>query len=92
MVKDAGEPPDSVLEPHAAAPVHVGGLEPLSTGELHHHFGLLNGIRFIYNRIIEAEYLKMISTERSVPDKRKCIRVCVCVCAPFCVGGILTML
>lgn len=28
-------------------PVHIGGLEPLSTGELHHHLGLLNGIRFI---------------------------------------------
>lgn len=28
-------------------PVHIGGLEPLSTGELDHHLGLLNGIRFI---------------------------------------------
>lgn len=28
-------------------PVHVGGLEPLSTGKLHHHLGLLNGVRFI---------------------------------------------
>lgn len=28
-------------------PVHIGGLEPLSTGELHHHLGLLNGIRVI---------------------------------------------
>lgn len=29
---------------HADTPVHVGGLKPLSTGELHHHFGLLDGI------------------------------------------------
>lgn len=32
---------------HVGTPVHVGGLKPLSTGELHHHLGLLNGIRFI---------------------------------------------
>lgn len=32
---------------HMDTPVHVGRLKPLSTGELHHHLGLLNGIRFI---------------------------------------------
>ena len=31
-------------------PVHVGGLEPLGTGELHHHLGLLDGIRLIWER------------------------------------------
>lgn len=28
-------------------PVHIGGLEPLGTRELHNHLGLLDGIRVV---------------------------------------------
>lgn len=46
---------DQILsKTHVDTPVHVGGLKPLSTGELHHHFGLLYGIRFIWKEIVEA--------------------------------------
>lgn len=35
---------------HVDTPVHVGRLESLIAGELHHHLGLVNQIRFIYKR------------------------------------------
>lgn len=35
---------------HVDTPVHVGRLESLIAGELHHHLGLVDRIRFIYKR------------------------------------------
>lgn len=45
---------DEVVFRHAEA-VNVGGLEPLGAGELHHHLGLLNGVRFVWGVTCQVE-------------------------------------
>lgn len=53
-------------------PVHIRGLEPLGTGELHHHLGLLNGVRFICRRRQKLQKNPLKRVVAGISSAREC--------------------